>query len=63
MNGALLLGVCRGKISEGLDFADNYARAVITVSDNLKCDHFMIFGIFNFIARIQCNIIEYNTYK
>ena len=31
-NGALFLAVCRGKVSEGLDFADNNARAVITVS-------------------------------
>lgn len=31
VNGALLLAVCRGKVSEGLDFADNNARAVITV--------------------------------
>lgn len=30
-NGALFLAVCRGKVSEGLDFADNNARAVITV--------------------------------
>ncbi|CAC5387435.1 BRIP1 [Mytilus coruscus] len=29
--GALFLAVCRGKVSEGLDFADNFARAVITV--------------------------------
>ena len=29
--GALLLAVCRGKISEGVDFADNSARAVITI--------------------------------
>ncbi|XP_065827225.1 Fanconi anemia group J protein-like isoform X2 [Oscarella lobularis] len=29
--GALLFAVCRGKVSEGLDFADNNARAVITV--------------------------------
>ena len=29
--GALLLAVCRGKISEGLDFSDDNARAVITV--------------------------------
>jgi len=29
--GALLLAVCRGKISEGLDFSDNNARAVITI--------------------------------
>ncbi len=31
MDGALLLAVCRGKVSEGLDFADNNARAVICV--------------------------------
>ncbi|XP_059479743.1 Fanconi anemia group J protein homolog isoform X2 [Neocloeon triangulifer] len=30
--GALLLAVCRGKVSEGIDFRDNHARAVITVS-------------------------------
>ncbi|XP_028400578.1 Fanconi anemia group J protein homolog isoform X2 [Dendronephthya gigantea] len=30
-SGALFLAVCRGKVSEGLDFADNNARAVITV--------------------------------
>ena len=30
-SGALLLAVCRGKISEGVDFADNNARAVITI--------------------------------
>lgn len=29
--GALLFAVCRGKISEGLDFADEQARAVVTV--------------------------------
>jgi hypothetical protein len=29
--GALLIAVCRGKVSEGLDFADNNARAVITI--------------------------------
>ena len=29
--GALLLAVCRGKVSEGLDFTDNNARAVVCV--------------------------------
>nr|CDS16899.1 Fanconi anemia group J protein [Echinococcus granulosus] len=29
--GALALAVCRGKISEGLDFADDYARLVVAV--------------------------------
>lgn len=32
MTGALFLAVCRGKVSEGLDFADHNARAVICVS-------------------------------
>ena len=32
VTGALFLAVCRGKVSEGLDFADNNARAVITVT-------------------------------
>ena len=29
--GAILMGVCRGRISEGLDFSDNAARCVIVV--------------------------------
>jgi Rad3-related DNA helicase len=29
--GALLLAVCRGKVSEGLDFKDGRARAVFVV--------------------------------
>jgi len=32
-SGALFLAVYRGKISEGLDFSDNNARAVVAVSD------------------------------
>lgn len=31
IDGALLIAVCRGKVSEGLDFTDDNARAVITV--------------------------------
>merc|ERR1719435_797828 len=31
VTGALFIAVCRGKVSEGLDFADNNARAVICV--------------------------------
>ena len=27
-----MLGVCRGKISEGYDFKDEFARAIIVVS-------------------------------
>uniref|UniRef100_A0A672U6L5 DNA 5'-3' helicase n=1 Tax=Strigops habroptila TaxID=2489341 RepID=A0A672U6L5_STRHB len=30
-DGALLIAVCRGKVSEGLDFCDENARAVITI--------------------------------
>ena len=29
--GAILMGVCRGRISEGLDFSDDAARCVIIV--------------------------------
>lgn len=29
LNGAIFIAVCRGKVSEGLDFADNNGRAVI----------------------------------
>ncbi|XP_015807540.3 Fanconi anemia group J protein isoform X1 [Nothobranchius furzeri] len=31
MTGALLFAVCRGKVSEGLDFTDDNARAVVTI--------------------------------
>ena len=30
-SGAILMGVCRGRISEGLDFSDNAARCVIVI--------------------------------
>ncbi|XP_077044845.1 Fanconi anemia group J protein isoform X2 [Agelaius phoeniceus] len=30
-DGALLMAVCRGKVSEGLDFCDENARAVVTI--------------------------------
>jgi len=36
VTGALFLAVCRGKVSEGLDFSDNNARAVITVSNSYR---------------------------
>jgi regulator of telomere elongation helicase 1 len=31
LGGAILMGVCRGRISEGLDFSDNAARCVIVI--------------------------------
>lgn len=31
LDGALLIAVCRGKVSEGLDFTDDNARAVVTI--------------------------------
>jgi len=37
VDGALFFAVCRGKVSEGMDFADNFARAVITVSGAVWC--------------------------
>ena len=30
-SGAILMGVCRGRLSEGLDFKDRKARCVIVV--------------------------------
>ena len=29
--GAIMLGVCRGRISEGIDFSDHLARLVVVV--------------------------------
>ena len=29
--GAIMMGVCRGRMSEGLDFSDNAARMVIII--------------------------------
>lgn len=37
--GPLLFAIMRGKVSEGLDFADNRARGVITVSVEMAGDN------------------------
>ena len=42
VTGGLFFAVCRGKVSEGMDFADNNARAVITVCTISVC-HFISF--------------------
>jgi len=38
VSGALFLAVCRGKVSEGLDFSDDNARAVVTVNTTTSHD-------------------------
>jgi len=38
ITGALFLAVCRGKVSEGLDFSDDNARAVVTVNNTDTTD-------------------------
>ena len=39
--GAVMLAVCRGKISEGIDFADDNGRAVISISKKIKIDNIL----------------------
>ena len=48
VDGALFMAVCRGKVSEGLDFADNNARAVICLGEFLSI----------FIHFLRCNANE-----
>eukprot|EP00826_Nyctotherus_ovalis_P031535 TRINITY_DN2521_c0_g2_i3.p1 TRINITY_DN2521_c0_g2~~TRINITY_DN2521_c0_g2_i3.p1 ORF type:complete len:328 (+),score=75.57 TRINITY_DN2521_c0_g2_i3:168-1151(+) len=36
-NGAILFAVCRGKMSEGIDFADDAARAVVVIGVPFPC--------------------------
>jgi len=51
VTGALFLAVCRGKVSEGLDFADNNARAVITVTYSFVC---LFLELVHFLAVKWC---------
>lgn len=54
--GALFLAVCRGKVSEGLDFSDNNARAVITVmsiSEEAACTSGLVCVLYCCSFRIQ----------
>ena len=54
-DGALFLAVFRGKVSEGLDFADNHARAVITVRD---CDSCLGFSqLLYHVAVLSCVVL------
>lgn len=59
--GALFLAVCRGKVSEGLDFSDNNARTVITVNDWGCCGHNFI-SFFFFVCFLQIGI-PYPNFK
>ena len=45
IDGALFIAVCRGKVSEGMDFADNNARAVLTVGIIPLCNIPMYFEL------------------
>ena len=58
-DGALFLAVCRGKVSEGLDFADNNARAVITVSSwpLWVCSNWFLWSCYHYNAAIFCTSI------
>lgn len=57
IGGALLIAVCRGKVSEGLDFTDDNARAVITIGipfPNIK--DLQVNRTHKFIANRPCSI-------
>lgn len=48
--GSLLLAVCRGKVSEGINFSDQYARGVLVVGipfPSLKGDQVILKKLFN----------------
>lgn len=50
INGAFFMAVCRGKVSEGLDFTDDNARAVIAVSWYLNIEtksNFITISVFS----------------
>lgn len=56
VNGAFFMAVCRGKVSEGLDFTDDNARAVIAVSGLLNKYYFewtMIVELIYFINMVE----------
>ena len=59
INGVFFLAVYRGKVSEGLDFADDNARTVIAVSLNV----FLFFHIIVFfISETQEATIHVSVY-
>ena len=51
VDGALFIAVCRGKVSEGLDFADNNARAVICLG--MVSHKMSLLTIFDHWGRVQ----------
>lgn len=56
VNGAFFMAVCRGKVSEGLDFTDDNARAVIAVSGLQNMYYFewtMIVELIYFINMVE----------
>lgn len=55
-DGALFLAVCRGKLSEGTDFANNSARAVITV-------RFLYNVINRYVFLHDGSVLKYFLYK
>lgn len=60
-DGAILFGVCRGKISEGLDFKDAAARAVIAVGipyPHSRCPHLLKKRAWNDKERLASNRLD-----
>ena len=55
--GALFLAVCRGKVSEGLDFTDNNARAVITVRETCCWMHMEVIVEHAFCCRLAFHFL------
>lgn len=61
VTGVLFIAVCRGKVSEGLDFADKNARAVVTVctQNNLNLFLFLFFFVITYLLTVSNKIPIY----